>query len=263
MILYKYFGPERAQILSERLIRFTPPGLFNDPFDCLPVVGPYTDESIKDLVSRVANIAAPPDLIKKAQATLVDRYTRDQNILRDQIVNHITQTINAEVGVLSLSSRNNSLVMWSHYSYCHTGFVVGFDSDDDFFAHGSDEPREIGELREITYSNERPTITPPFTGDAPNILFAKNDEWRYESEWRILRFLKDATTIRTAPVSNKQIHLFKVPARAIRQVILGRSTNENTTATLLNARANSELEHLEFYKAQLSLSCYDLDISPL
>lgn len=36
-VLYKFFPPERLTALQNRLVRFTPPEEFNDPFDIAPV----------------------------------------------------------------------------------------------------------------------------------------------------------------------------------------------------------------------------------
>jgi hypothetical protein len=46
MLLYKYMPPERRQFLEKLLIRFTPPGLFNDPFDCLPFIDGFDASTI-------------------------------------------------------------------------------------------------------------------------------------------------------------------------------------------------------------------------
>jgi hypothetical protein len=54
MLLYKYMPPERRQFLEKLLIRFTPPGLFNDPFDCLPFIDGFDASTIRNMVDRPA-----------------------------------------------------------------------------------------------------------------------------------------------------------------------------------------------------------------
>ena len=55
MLLYKYLCPSRRSILQERLIRFTPPGSFNNPFDCLPYFEGYDPAHVQMLVKKVGN----------------------------------------------------------------------------------------------------------------------------------------------------------------------------------------------------------------
>src|ERR1700722_17631416 len=54
MLLYKYFPPSRTSFLKERLIRFTQPNMFNDPFDCLPAIMGYTENMAKAQADKVA-----------------------------------------------------------------------------------------------------------------------------------------------------------------------------------------------------------------
>ena len=74
MILYKYFPPERISFLDNRLIRFTQPSHFNDPFEFLPVEeyretglrawaeekhaqGMFQEVSINELLEEIDNLA--------------------------------------------------------------------------------------------------------------------------------------------------------------------------------------------------------------
>src|ERR1035438_5644436 len=106
----------------------------------------------------------------------------------------------SELGILSLSAINHSILMWSHYASGHTGFVIGFDSEREFFKQRDHEPEEIGQLLPVSYSSERVKVScpPEDTDPSPSFIFTKNEEWAYEKEWRILRFLKEADKT-TAP----------------------------------------------------------------
>ena len=44
-MLYKYLAPERIDVLQKRLVRFTPPGAFNDPFEFRPVLKTLASDS--------------------------------------------------------------------------------------------------------------------------------------------------------------------------------------------------------------------------
>src|SRR5882762_64340 len=53
MILYKYLQPERLDVLSNKTIRFTQPGGFNDPFEFRPQIeNAASKEEIKASVEK-------------------------------------------------------------------------------------------------------------------------------------------------------------------------------------------------------------------
>jgi len=271
MLLYKYLCPSRRSILQERLIRFTPPGSFNDPFDSLPYVDGYSAEYVERLVNKVVdenrareNLAGrfrPDDAWRRAKEQLMRKYLANPSDLPSRHLNDsLRPRMNSEVGVLCLCASNQSIVMWSHYSSGHTGFLLGFDRENEFFKQRPGEPGEIGELRAVAYSRKRVRVTVPVadTDPSPDIFFTKNDEWTYEQEWRILRFLKDADKI---PAEN--IHLFAFPPSAIREVVLGSLSPPDLIADLVSAKqANPDLSHVRFHRAKLSPNRFQMDIMP-
>jgi hypothetical protein len=271
MLLYKYLCPDRRSILQDRLIRFTPPGSFNDPFDCLPYFDAYNAANVKTLVNKVmdaekvkaglAGIHLPDSAWSDAKAKLIRQYSANpSNLASRQLNDSLRPQMNSEVGVLCLSDSKHSILMWSHYANSHTGFLLGFDSEHEFFKQRPGEPEEIGELRAVTYTPDRVRVTVPFS-DAdppPDIFFTKNDEWGYEKEWRILRFLKDADK---TPAAN--VHLFTIPSSAIREVVFGRfATHDLISDLILAKKADPDLGHVQFYKATLSPNRFQMDIMP-
>jgi Protein of unknown function (DUF2971) len=144
--------------------------------------------------------------------------------------------------------------MWSHYASGHTGFLLGFDSENEFFKHRQGEPDDIGKLRIVTYNSKRVSDKDP----EPDFFFTKNDEWTYEQEWRILRFLKDADQ-----TPAESIHLFAIPPSAMREVIFGYFAPPDLIADLVLAKqTNPDLSHVRFYRAKLSPNRFQMDIVP-
>jgi hypothetical protein len=203
----------------------------------------------------------PADAWRRAKEDLVRKYLADPSDLPSRHLNDsLRPRMNSEVGVLCLSASNQSILMWSHYSSGHTGFLLGFDSESEFFQHRACEPGEIGELRAVTYSRERVRVTVPVsdTDPSPDFFFTKNDEWKYEQEWRILRFLKDADK-----TPGENIHLFTMPPSAIRKVILGSLSPPDLITDLVSAKeGNPDLSHVQFYRAKLSPNRFQMDIMP-
>jgi hypothetical protein len=271
MLLYKYFCPDRHSILKDLLIKFTPPGLFDDPFDCLPYVGGYKADFLENAVSNVVEsdraqmkligMNFPEAFWLNRKQELVRKYTADPLWLSSRHLNEsLRPRMNSEVGVLCLSENNKSILMWSHYGAGHTGFVLGLDGENDFFKQRSHEPEEIGELRAVTYASERVRIDfPPSDGDpSPDIFFTKNQEWAYQKEWRILRFLKNADQ-----TPSEKVHLFAIPCSAIREVVFGSIAPTDLILDLvLSSQANPNLRHVQFYQAKLSPNRFQMDIVP-
>jgi len=275
LLLYKYFTPERSSFPKELLVRFTQPGLFNDPFDSLPIYEGYDIKSIEEQVNRVgmdlaSNIAGANisehekqirlQLIKPANDLLIKAYSSDPSKMDGLFQQLHRKRLNSDIGMFCLSENPKSILMWSHYSDEHKGFVVGFDSGDNFFQHDPDEPEDIGSLRRVDYVKNRPRIDIPKIRKqktSPDIFFTKNCEWSYEREWRIIRFLKHANEMRPPSA-----HLFKVPPTAIKEIIFGCNTPPNIVGAIIDSlKVNSNLNHVKLFAATLSLKRYEMDIS--
>lgn len=273
-MLYKYFPPERSSFLKELLIRFTPPDAFNDPFDSLPAFNGFDTGFIRQKVEKIGldmafNFALEeiPESEKRkkisaitpANRILQKQYIANPTILATYFQQAHRNRLSKDIGILSLTKNPKSILMWSHYAVEHRGFVVGFDSEDKFFEHRADDPEDIGMLLKVGYSNDRPLINvQKINSDEPipDIFFTKNTDWDYEQEWRIIRFLKDAKEIRS-----ENIHLFQVPATAIREIIIGSKVEPQTVANLYSAFSqNQELSHISFFEASLSYTKYEMDI---
>ena len=276
MILYKYFPPERRAFLKELLIRLTPPGSFNDPFDSLPAIHVFDEKLITEKVNKAAlniafNIAleesSEPEkqrklsVIPQANEIVRRQYLSNPDELDEVFSGLHRKRVNREIGILCLCDSPKSVVMWSHYAYMHQGFVVGFESQDSFFSHKPNDPVDIGVLNPVNYSKIRPLVNARMLGERenfPDILFTKNAEWSYEKEWRIIRFLKDANEVRAG-----NIHLFQIPPSAIREVIFGSNSDQSVKFSLLEAvEQNSKLSRVEFFTSQISSVNYEMEILP-
>ena len=276
MVLYKYFPPERGAFLKELLLRFTPPGSFNDPFDSFPAFYGFDETLITAKVNKAGldtafdiALESSSEFEKQRKLSVIPQANK---ILRKHYLSNPTRLdgifaelhrkkVNSDIGILCLCDSPKSVVMWSHYTHEHKGFVVGFESQDGFFSHQPNDPADIGVLNPVNYSKSRPLIdvrTIKEGENLPDILFTKNEEWSYEKEWRIIRFLKDADEAR-----DENVHLFRMSPAAVREVILGYNSDESVKNSLLEAvKHNPKLSHVEFFTAQLSSKHYEMEILP-
>lgn len=289
MILYKYCRPYKKDTVSGKivedllgrlLIRFTQPAKlnFNDPFDCRPEFRGYENPDFinQELLTATAKL-------KKSGVIAIDHLPLEERILyeggmsdrRKQRVqqlasnpellenahlNSLIKKMGAEIGILCLCEQPDSIRMWSHYADKHTGFVVGFDTETDFFAKRPHELGEIGELRKVTYSKNRPVVNVPYTEKSEDVdfLFTKFHKWCDEKERRILRFLSDAAE------SKDDICLFSISPKTIREVIFGSLAAEtkepSIEPTLKTVRNNPDLGDVKIKQARLARNGYGIEI---
>jgi Protein of unknown function (DUF2971) len=207
-ILYKYITSKRAEpILRESRLYFASLLEFNDPFDCkaarvsfrapVTVKEHFLRRLLKDreplLPRHERNRRVRQTLAKSADEMFEKTYVR---FLR----NHLPET-----AMLCLSEKKDDILMWSHYSYGHTGLCLGFKVSpavSDFTLPQSDSPGFFGNAMKVRYSDNRPVLDffkiaanlekrgPE--GDEARRLFiyalylAKANHWSYEQEWRLI-----------------------------------------------------------------------------
>jgi Protein of unknown function (DUF2971) len=256
MRLFKYLRPERVDVLLGRIIGFSKPTRFNDPFDCLPYfvdsgelnplgartyflqakpedIGlPRYKEEVRDHVQR--SFAADPSFTLQA-IMLVDPIPKEEHHggLARNFRSSLAPFMQDSVIALSLTENRNSLLMWAHYAADHTGFVIGFDSDHPFFHSAGSNPSNPGFLNRVVYSDDRPSGIVG-TLSAEKAYLTKSSEWSYEREWRILQHVKNATSVKEVP--GGEVYLFAFPSEAVTEVVIGAraslQTKENVRSVM-------------------------------
>jgi Protein of unknown function (DUF2971) len=102
-ILYKYYSPERANVIVGLEAHFSPPSKFNDAFDTYHLLPRTSDNKAKIKRGRLRNA----------------------------------------MGIFCLTERPDNHMMWVNYAKGHTGFVIGFDSASPFFEEDGRELRKV------------------------------------------------------------------------------------------------------------------------
>lgn len=265
--LYKYFPPERSGFLADPLIRYSPLGAFNDPFEGRPEVTAVMGGS--DLTKAIGEILG--DEINSSYAKL-PRSVREKLLLSvytDQMLkvyhaneasvhaaigyytkpmaNLAQKKFDELVGALCLTETPDNLLMWAHYANSHTGFVVEFDTTHPYFDERRSDEDEFRYLRQVNYRDTRPSGA--LTDMSGYELFTvKSTHWGYEREWRILRPLPDAERVISA--EPYPVHLFRIPFSAISAVILGARCSVETASMLSKSlRQQPELAGVKLLQA--------------
>jgi hypothetical protein len=189
--LYRFTTVDRAEeILTQASIFFPSPADFNDPFDCK--FRPVSSASFlkRQRFSRELIRERNPNLPKRQVKQWARRASSKASF--EEGTRRLMARIAASVGMLCLTSRNDSILMWSHYANRHQGVCVQF--------------RGLEELPcpplPIVYSDKYPELDllayEPFLARQDELARAKQRElvermyltkakdWSYEHEWRII-----------------------------------------------------------------------------
>jgi hypothetical protein len=236
MLVYKYMPSDR--FFGNFKFRLTPAEDLNDPRELVPDIR-LRDPSAyaRNIVLRNTESAywrlqiSRPDLspeqvwaqITAAAAKHMENF--DETAKKQDLFDMFMRVTNRNVGVLSLAEEPLNELMWAHYANSHAGFVVGLDGDSEFFSPKPGEPKVCGELMNVIYTDTNPVVyVEAGKIDIPKeVFFTKSPVWSYEKEWRMIKYLPSADEVQN--VNDKPIHLFNVPADAIREVLIGAKTS--------------------------------------
>lgn len=203
--------------------------LFNDPFDTLiqyderkirsafdAVLQPGTPEAMMRYIADGGKIAEPvTTLINSTEIENMRAMAKDilSNgkvfapteeqmvsflICRDTVLHRLPQIAQRFSSVLCFSETIDSILMWSHYSYNHTGFALGYDLRSLLLPNDDN----LG-LYPVIYSEKRYNAeefmlylsgflmhAPVHTADKMStikLLSYKSLDWQYEQEWRLIK----------------------------------------------------------------------------
>lgn len=222
--LYKYLGfsDRMVEQLYHGKVYFADPGTFNDPLDCRPVVvaGNQTSHRLQLLLQlmvlrRVEKETSASLKRLRLRGEKMDAHraklgtTEVNNIIRgieyyitspeirdpaEYFKQTLLKLIQDEIrkthatGVLCLSEKFDSPLMWSHYGQQHRGVCIEYDVS----------KLEYSSIRRVVYGGDRQISADCLfrwieDGDGVSqqeveraSLLTKSSEWRYEKEWRLL-----------------------------------------------------------------------------
>lgn len=199
--LYKYVVPERIDVLRHHLIRFTPAHDTNDPFELRPMVKHLMSETrLKERLYKGASEILkkrfdgyPQPLCNLLLAAMdTDEFKKEKErhpLEAVEMVNAVTPgalstlevALQSELGILSLTEDPWNVLMWAHYAANHTGFVIEFNARDTWFHSRRSDKDDFFQVRPVLYSssNAKNFLVEL---DANDIIYAKQQEWRYERE---------------------------------------------------------------------------------
>ncbi|MGY5790229.1 DUF2971 domain-containing protein len=219
--IYKYrsFSNRTIEMLVEDRLYYADPSTFNDPLDTRPTLKADVDvvalqEMLRTFVERrtTAELEAAAKTIRyrgpitvehilrlgrqKAEKMLQEvayNATNPDYEMEDPDVFLLTSYVERELlrqydkGIVSLSERWQSPLMWSHYGDQHRGLCIGYSV-----------PGDVGDsLRKVNYGGSRlvraSAVAAMLRDDAGAqrlvddlVLLQKAPDWNYECEWRLI-----------------------------------------------------------------------------
>ncbi len=254
--LYKFLQSDRLTYLDDQLLRFTQPLALNDPFECRLQVDESviredldrTNEEIRQFMAIAKPFSPAPNNPELLEAQIL-KYIEEIQL---QTCQDFLAQVNRNVGILSLSERWESSLMWAHYTQDHEGFCVGFNPDHPFFR------RDDGKVpvRRVTYSDILFKANPTKDLDE-SVAFHKSSDWKYEREWRLLVYTFISAPHKViGPMKGMPINLYKVPHDSITELIAGLRSSPELQAKLLSF---AKERNIPLYCTKLSSRSYNLE----
>lgn len=306
MALYKYVTKTRFDVLENGYIRFTQPAAFNDPFELFPYfesispeknieqyirkyewdeagIDQMMEESWQKELKKYPGVNIPFPLIKSLMKNYFDQrkplimemfqnfMTMKSPEFRELAINTIMKSINDTIGILCLSETPDNILMWSHYSANHTGFVIEFDENHSFFDQRKKENEISGHIKKVRYSRMRPQIIlfDPNLSNEENVekwikdfFWVKSSDWTYEQEWRITQTFRDWKGIikETIPPT----YLFPMPTDCIKAIIVGCRVKMSDLELLkILLKSDSKFSHIIMKKASIDEKQYQINIKEI
>ena len=241
-ILYKYrtFDPDRKHLkaLENAELFFPSPRHFNDPFDCslhYDLDGLESGLALRWAVDFVGREL--PHLVPDQRESLARRRwheIRSQPDYAKRFHDYVIETNQHKFGICSLTPLARNLLMWAHYAEDHKGFCVGINMLAMVpFQNDQAKQGDLIDLYKVEYAEAMPRInffqsmlSETGDDDALTLITTKSTDWKYEQEYRLVRWHKADSCI-------------SIGRGALAWVILGcRTSDENREQVLMICRNN-------------------------
>jgi len=243
--VYKYRSwsdENHRNLLLKNHLFFTSPKDFNDPYDYKI---PYdfslldTEEKIETYLAKKKIEIASHFPAKDLEQLLINFRQRLRNELPQVQEDYNSLYFDGgdkHYGVLSLSERWDSILMWSHYADFHKGYCVGFWEEklrNTFIVTGG----------RVIYppENNFPRLSPigDFFENMIQESHVKSSDWKYEQEYRLAKVFYPVV-----PTTEDRIQEFSNDF--ISEIIIGISASEKTREELIQI---GKMKGVEVYQS--------------
>jgi hypothetical protein len=215
IVLFKYYPPERVDVLERRMIYFSHASAFNDPFEMQPYFQPTT-------FAAILRVDAAGDILDTTEEQLqieMEGPRRERAKLEDQYKHTL---------IFSASQEGDNILMWGHYAAGHTGFAIGFRTDARSFHQRLDGSSR--NLRRVNYSYLRPAVDTVDELREQEMLLTKSSHWQYEKEWRMFESAFNSDENQSI---SPGVWGFRLEPDSVERVVLGARIAPETQARIM------------------------------
>lgn len=228
-VIYKFRDwkdPYHKNVLMENQLYLPTPNMFNDPFDCrIPI--DYRHLATKEKIERFAHgfIDRHQDFIaenglshKEEFEKLVYDLTNDLEGFQSRHEEELFAMQDLHYGVLSMSTKWDNILMWSHYADLHRGVCYGFWEEklrnSELFGKGGPVGYNPDNVFPFINPFEENIMIKGFT-ETHN----KANVWNYESEYRLFKLFFPG-------IPSKDDRIKTIPDDFFAEIILGIKMSE-------------------------------------
>lgn len=252
--LHKYRNwrdENHRKILSDNELFLSSADLFNDPFDSsLPFQydkKQLTEVYILKKLIQLERRNYPNFDYKKCLGIAKEKILQNDFTSDEYWKNRneeFQKWMTDKFGICCFSSKNDDLLMWSHYADSHKGLCVGFDSYQLFEATN-------GAIRKVQYSQNFPKVAMFHRGFEwlDPLINTKSKHWKYEDEYRISKIY-----------AAREIVNFN--DSAIKEVVLGCKIDKNAREEIISI-VKGKSSFISLFDCVLNNKEFKLDIVPI
>lgn len=179
LVKYRNVNQYSLESLKNDTIWFDKPANFNDPYDCsITVTGKPINDYLENLIKKLEEHGGKLDDTNKQYYS---------NFVTKGVIDELNDYVQNSCLVSCFSTKCDSMLMWSHYADCHTGFCLIYDisgiSPDSYIRKNLYSVIYAEDKFDISYYLDKSLEAYyPFIAS----LCWKNREWSYENEFRIV-----------------------------------------------------------------------------
>ncbi len=270
-VIYKYCGKHGLTILQNLELLVRPPNQFNDPFKFTPKVI-YSNrvlyaqraleredvrEWLYQLYLKSRFLGSFIEYQKMSEKILTEAPEHTSPLFEKDLVNEVSKLF----GILCMSKRRDSILMWGHYCDKPSGLVIGFDKSTAIF-------QQWKGLKPVEYVKERVVFdaccengTPEMDVYTDKLIYSKSDAWFYEDEFRQLFWL---SKLKPKPLDDGTSGRFLTfPAEAVISVTLGPRCSPEFEKNVLDILLKPTFSKVKLDRAVLNKNNFAIEFEPV
>ena len=263
--LYRYISLDSSEkwkrflkLLNDNSLYFSSPKDFNDPYDAKVNFADGSVEEIEQYFLKVHKLQDPSATDEELLPKIRERRRIDPKYNSDWIRTKAKDILDPEldaVGVVCLSEKKDSILMWSHYADAHKGICLEFNKD---VIHSN---RWFYDKVQYPANNHYPEFkqaTDALEDTEKSVrlfLLKKSNHWAYENEWRIIL---DKIDVENNGNDEETKRYFNCPENMLTGIIFGMKTPTVLKQTIAQL---AQSKSIQLYQAERNENSYSIDIS--